>query len=93
MPVQYYGRVMGSDWDEPLDDLRWHWGSAYLIHYFETAGKWVAQRRDSHVTMSADSADGLLEKIRADYAARPVPRQTAGADRPDTPRCRFLPEG
>jgi hypothetical protein len=33
---------------EPLDELRWHWGDAYLIHYFETAGRWVAQRRDSH---------------------------------------------
>jgi hypothetical protein len=57
----------------PLDDLRWHWGDAYLIHCFGE-GKWVAQRRDSHATMSAESADGLLGLIRADYAAHPVSR-------------------
>lgn len=79
---------MGSDWDEPLDALRWHWGEAYLIEYFETAGKWVAQRRDSHVTMSAGSPDRLLDLIRADYAAHPVPRdprpcQCLGPGRPD----------
>jgi hypothetical protein len=67
-----------------LDDLRWHYGEAYLIEYFETAGKWVAQRRDSHATMSADDPDRLLGLIRADYAARPVPR--------DPRPCRFQPE-
>ena len=78
----------------PVDELRWHWGAAYLIHYFETAGKWVAQRRDSHVTMSADSADGLLEKISADYAARPVSRQVDGRQPdPGVSGCRFLPGG
>jgi len=77
-----------------LDDLRYHWGDAYLIEYFETAGKWVAQRRDSHATMSADSPVDLREKITADYTAQPVSRQVApGADRPETPSCRFLPEG
>jgi hypothetical protein len=50
-------------------------GSAYLITYIETAHKWVAQRRDSHATISSDSADGLLEQIREDYRARPVGRQ------------------
>jgi hypothetical protein len=93
MLVQYYGRVMGSDWDEPLDDLRWHWGEAYLIHYLSGPGRWVAQRRDSHATMSADGPDGLLDLIRADYAARPVSRRIAGADRPQAPDCRFRPEG
>ncbi len=84
-----------SDQDAALADLRHHWGDAYLIHHLETAGKWVAQRRDSRETMSADTPDGLLGKIRADYAARPVPRQAdPGADdRPETPGCRFLPEG
>ncbi len=46
---------MSSDWDEPLDELRWHWGDAYLIHFFEP-GTWVAQRRDGHETMSAGQA-------------------------------------
>jgi hypothetical protein len=84
---------VSSDWDEPLDALRWHWGDAYLIHFFEP-GTWVAQRRDSHETMSADSPVDLREKIVADYTAHPVSRQVApGTDRPETPSCRFLPEG
>jgi hypothetical protein len=82
-----------GDYTESLDDLRWHWGDAYLIDYFETAGKWVAQRRDSHATISADSADGLLEKIREDYRRHPVSRRIAGADRPQALDCRFRPEG
>lgn len=31
--------------DEPLADLRHHWGSAYLIEHLGP-GVWVAQRRD-----------------------------------------------
>ena len=61
---------------------RRHWGDAYLIHYFPEPGRWVAQRRDSHAMMSARSADGLLDLMRADYAARPVSRHIAGACRP-----------
>ncbi len=79
--------------DTDLADLRHHWGSAYLIHYFGTAGKWVAQRRDSHATMSADSPEELREKIRADYARQPVGRQIAGPGRPQALDCRFRPEG
>jgi len=74
-----------------LDDLRYHWGEAYLIDCL--SGRWVVQRRDSHATMSAKSTDGLLGLIRDDYAARPVSRQIAGAAHPETPGCRFLPEG
>ncbi len=55
-----------------LDDLRWHWGTAYLVQ--QMGGRWVAQRRDSHATVSAEGPDRLLGLIRADYAARPVPR-------------------
>ncbi len=65
-----------SDQDEPLADLRHHWGEAYLIEYL--GGRYVAQRRDSRSTFSAESADELGEKIRADYAARPVPRKDSG---------------
>jgi hypothetical protein len=82
-----------GDYDHDLDELRWHYGEAYLIHHIESAGRWVAQRRDSHGTMSADSADALFDLIRADYAARPVSRRIAVADRTETPSCRFLPEG
>lgn len=63
-----------GDWEAPLEDLRWHWGSAYLIHYFKTADKWVAQRRDSQATISAGSAGELRQMITDDYARRPVPR-------------------
>jgi len=65
-----------------LEDLRWHYGEAYLIR--RIGGRWVAQRRDSHSTISAEGADQLLGLIRADYAAHPVPR--------DTRPCRFRPE-
>jgi hypothetical protein len=42
----------------------------------------------------SESASELLELIRDDYVAHPVSRQIAGADdRPETPGCRFLPEG
>lgn len=76
---------------EQLDELRWHYGEAYLID--RLGSRWIAQRRDSHATMSAESADGLLEKIRADYARQPVGRRIAGADRPQPLDCRFKPEG
>jgi hypothetical protein len=81
------------DQDEPLDELRWHWGDAYLIHFFEP-GTWVAQRRDGHETMSADSPVILREKINQDYAARPVSRQFDGRQPgAGVLGCRFLPEG
>lgn len=66
-----------------LDDLRWHWGSAYLLK--RLGGRWVAQRRDSHSTISAIGPDQLLGLIRADYQAHPVPR--------DPSPCRFRPKG
>ncbi len=80
------------DWERPLDELRWHWGDAYLISFYEP-DKWVAQRRDSRDTLTADNPADLRDRITADYTARPVPRQLAGVDRPEIPSCRFLPEG
>ena len=56
-------------------------------------GRYEASRRDDGTVLTADSADALLDLIRADYAARPVSRRIAEADRPETPGCRFLPEG
>jgi hypothetical protein len=76
---------MAGEWAADLDELRWHYGEAYLIHYLSGPGRWVAQRRDSHATMSAGSPDQLLDLIRTDYAAHPVPR--------DPRLCRLLPEG
>jgi len=79
-----------SDYEAPLDDLRWHWGDAYLIHFFEP-DHWVAQRRDSHQTLRSHSPDGLRDLIYQDYTAHPVSRQIAGHP-PAPPSCRFLPE-
>jgi hypothetical protein len=60
--------------DEPLADLRHHWGSAYNIQHIGEL--WLAQRLDkSRATVSAKTPGGLLAKIRDDYAAQPVPRQ------------------
>jgi hypothetical protein len=92
MVARYYGRVVGSDRDEPLDELRHHWGSAYVIEH-PGPDVWIAQRKDSRETLRADSSGELLDLIRNDYAAHPVSRRTAGADRPQARCCRFLPEG
>lgn len=81
-----------TDGAADLDDLRWHWGEAYLIHHLGP-DVWVAQRRDSRQTIGAEDPETLRERIKADYAARPVSRQVAGAARPQTPGRRFLPEG
>ena len=82
-----------SDWEAPLDALRWHWGGAYLISFFEP-DVWVAQRRDNRETLRADNPGDLRDLIVADYNANPVSRQVApGTDRPETPSCRFMPEG
>jgi len=64
---------MGSDWDEPLQALRWHWGSAYIINCARL-GRWTAERRDNHETLRDGTPLGLRDKIIADYSAHPVPR-------------------
>ena len=55
------------------------WGSAYQIT--RTPGQehpYAAERRDDPaVTLTAASPGGLRELIRADYLARPVPREVA----------------
>ena len=58
---------------------------AYLCHHYGEAyeiklrrGRYEARRRDDGTMLTADSADGLLAAIRADYAARPVPRDLPG---------------
>jgi hypothetical protein len=71
--------TVNSTPDEPLADLRFHWGGAYLIEHLGP-DVWVAQRRDkSRGTLGAKTPAGLLVKIRDDYAAQPVPRQRSGA--------------
>jgi hypothetical protein len=75
-----YRPFMGSDWDEPLYELRHHWGSAYVINC-PTLGKWTAERRDDYQMLRADSPEVLLTLIRADYTARRVPRDLPGRPR------------
>ena len=62
---------VGDDWD--LNDLRWHWGSAYAISHPE-ADVWLAQRRDTRDTIRASTPAELRDRIAEDYAACPVPR-------------------
>jgi hypothetical protein len=81
-----------GDWQGPLNELRWHYGSAYLISFFEP-NNWVAQRRDNRETLTAENPMGLLDLIRADYATNPVPRQVMGDDASGIPSCRLLPGG
>ena len=78
---------------EPID-------LAYLIHHYGEAyeingrrGRYEARRRDDGAVLTADSADALLDEIRADYAAHPVSRRIVEADRPQALDCRFRPEG
>jgi len=56
-----------------LDELRFHRGSAYYVALID--GTWTAWRKDGRGGKLADPlAEGLWLRIRADYAAMPVPR-------------------
>ncbi|MGH3420049.1 MAG: hypothetical protein ACRDOD_10730 [Streptosporangiaceae bacterium] len=58
----------------PLDELRFHWGSAYDIGL--DRGMWFAQRRDGKgSTLTDPLSEGLRRQIAADYLADPVPRE------------------
>ncbi len=57
-------------------------GLGYLIHHWSDAyeinmrhGRYEARRRDDGTLLTADSAEALLNEIRADYAAKPVSRE------------------
>jgi hypothetical protein len=59
-----------------LEELLWHWGSAYGIYY--ACGQWTARYLGEPGTLSAGSADELRQLIRADYNRRTVLRQSGG---------------
>jgi hypothetical protein len=60
------------DTDE-LDELRFHWGSAYDIG--ADGRVYTARRRDGKGAPLTDPLpEGLRLRIQADYAAIPVPR-------------------
>ena len=77
---------MTGDWSEPLSALRWHWGEAYRIHFFEP-DRWMAQRRDNWSTLSAKTPLDLRIAIVADYVAKPVGRLAP----PAPPRAEWMP--
>lgn len=62
-----------GDGQTGLDELRWHWGEAYVIECYGL-GRWVAQRRDTHETLTAESPEELNGRISEDYRRKPVPR-------------------
>jgi hypothetical protein len=52
-----------------LDDLRWHWGSAYEFSY--SHGTWSARPVDAPAEiLTADSAEALRTLVRQDHAKR-----------------------
>jgi len=53
----------------------WNWSSAYQINMRRRM--YEAARKDDGTTLTADSAEGLLNAIRQDYVQRPVPRDVA----------------
>ena len=62
---------------EPID-------LAYLVRHYDGAydinmrrRRYYAIRRDDGTVLDADSAEEMLEKIREDYAAHPVPPRSA----------------
>jgi hypothetical protein len=66
------GRAAQSNAD-PLDELEFHWGSAYDIAL--VGGMWTARRKDGRGGTLADPhPEGLRLRIQVDYAAMPVPR-------------------
>lgn len=60
-----------DDAAELIDYLRWHWGEAYRIHFYEP-DRWMAQRRDTWESLTAGSPLDLRDAIVTDYRTKPV---------------------
>lgn len=56
-----------------LQELRWHWGSAY--EFTRTESGYKAIRRDTGCLLTSHSVAWLWELVRADYLASPAPGQ------------------
>lgn len=61
---------MTYDW---LAELRYHWGSAYVID--GDIGHYTATRRDNGLVLHAETPNDLYAVIRRDYMSYPVPRR------------------
>jgi hypothetical protein len=80
-----------DDAAELIDYLRWHWGEAYRIHFFEP-DNWMAQRRDTWESLTADNPLDLRNAIVADYRAKPVGRLVPVTPPPAGWMPRLVPE-
>ena len=56
-----------------LDELRWHWGSAYALDVVE--GAYRAIRKDNGSVLLGSTVDELHASIITDYQSQPVPRR------------------
>jgi hypothetical protein len=68
--------VRGVVPDDALDELKFHWGSAY--HLAVAGGVCTARRKDGRgAPLTSPVPAGLRLLIVADYTAMPVPRDLA----------------
>jgi hypothetical protein len=66
-----------ADADE-LEALRYGWGEAYRIGWDAVRGWWANRRDGLGRDITAEDPGALWEAIRADYDAKPVPRDLPG---------------
>ncbi|MGH3226136.1 MAG: hypothetical protein ACRDPY_46925, partial [Streptosporangiaceae bacterium] len=57
-----------------LENLVHHWGTGYIFQCPQM-GAWHAYRRDDMTMITAPDPERLLELVRGNYLASPVPRQ------------------
>jgi hypothetical protein len=61
--------LLSQEQELDLTGMAWHWGEVYSIAMQE--GAWRATwKADPQAVLTANSADELRDKIRADYAQR-----------------------
>ncbi|MBV9379718.1 MAG: hypothetical protein JOY82_16505 [Streptosporangiaceae bacterium] len=60
--------------DDAFALLDFNWGGAYILSH---DGCYLAERRDDHTVLKADTSDELETLISKDYRVRPVPRDVA----------------
>ncbi len=74
--------------DIALDDLRWHWGSAYDITF--DGKSWTAKRYGTGRMLANDTPYGLRDMIVTDYSAHP--REAGGPEAGDPRATGTAPE-
>lgn len=65
---------------EALKELDFDWGEAYLIGHDDKRGWWAGRRDRVGHLLTAPGPDELRAAIRADYEAKPVPRDLSAGD-------------